>query len=86
MIISEHDLGEVPKELETIEVGSFESIFNHLNITKPSMLRGKSVAEYLEKVKWSEDKGRKLANFWKHGKHYQFCSKPGKRRVDLDVR
>lgn len=83
----EMDLKNGAKELEVTEAGvSFERIFNHMNVTKPSLIRGKSVGEYLGELKWSVEKGRKLENFWKRGKHYQFCSKPGQKRIDLNVR
>lgn len=82
----EKDLGDDARELEAIEEGiSFKSVFNHMNITKPSTLKGKSVGKYLEDIQWTEEMGKRLENFWKEGKHYQFCSKPGLKRVVLDV-
>ncbi len=89
LVISEErekDVGDDAKELEAIEEGiSFKSVFDHMNITKPSSLKGKSVGKYLEDIQWTEEMGKQLENFWKQGKHYQFCSKPGLKRVVLDV-
>lgn len=82
----EKDVGDDAKEMEAIEPGlSFKSVFNHMNISEPRSLRGKTVGQYLQEVQWTEEKGKILERFWREGKQYQFCSKPGLKRVILDV-
>ncbi|ODN00137.1 hypothetical protein Ocin01_06550 [Orchesella cincta] len=81
----EKDLGDDAKELEAIEEGvSFKSVFNFMNITNPPNLRGKTVGKYLEEVGWTQERAKELEKFWKDGQQYQFCSKPGLKRVVLD--
>ncbi|ODM90062.1 hypothetical protein Ocin01_16621, partial [Orchesella cincta] len=81
----EKDLADDARELEAIEEGiSFKSVFNYMNITSPANLRGKTVGKWLEESEWSDVNGKELERYWKYGKQYQFCSKPGLKRVVLD--
>lgn len=83
----EKDLADDAKELEGMEAGiSFKSVFDFMTITAPSRLAGKSVGTWLDEIRWSDQrKGKELEAFWKQGKQYQFCSKPGLKRVILAV-
>ncbi|CAL8126013.1 unnamed protein product [Orchesella dallaii] len=79
------DLGDDAKELEALEEGiSFKSVFNLMNITSPRSLRGKTVGKRLEEMSWTNKNGKELERVWKEGRQYQFCSKPGLKRVILD--
>jgi len=80
-----YDPGDTAKELEeTGDGASYRSVFDQINIEEPGKLKGITVGEHLRRMNWNDKTtSKKLEDSWKDGKHYQFCTKVGSKRIPL---
>jgi hypothetical protein len=84
---AEFDPPDNAKELEEVGDGaSFQSVFDHIKITKPEKLKGMTVGDYLKSSNWSDAKlAKEVEMFWKNRNHYAYCTGDGRKRHPLKV-
>jgi len=84
---AEYDPADNAKELEEAGEGeSYRSVFDKIQISGPRNLVGRTVGEQLRRIDWNDKKfSKQVEDYWKNGKHYQFCTKDGSKRIKLKV-
>jgi hypothetical protein len=82
-----YDPADNAKELEETGDGvSYRSVFDQIMVTAPRNIRGRSVGEHLRRMDWSNKTlVKSVEDYWKNGKHYQFCTSAGSKRIPLKV-
>jgi hypothetical protein len=84
---SELSPADVSRSLEEAGDGaSYRSVFDRIMVTEPKDLQGISVGEHLREIDWTNNTvAKSIQDYWKTGRHYQFCVSSSSKRVPLKV-